>query len=173
MRAQKAKLKILKRKGQRLDCGVPFKWSNGITEFFFNVDVWDFDVHVLVNCDGNQLKEYLDHCSKGVHFLGKAPEGTGACTCITGPYGTKAIISLHWPWDGTPYQISVLAHEILHAVCILTKHYGLTLHHTSEEAFTYTQDYILKTCLEILGYKEQKPKPFKWSLLSSRKKRHP
>ena len=57
----------------------------------------------------------------------------------------------------TPESISILGHEVLHAVFHLFGYVGVDfIDNSSNETFTYAFDYILKRALTKKGYKDVK-----------------
>lgn len=59
--------------------------------------------------------------------------------------GTLAIIGLSDPFEGTPENYSILAHEVLHAALHMLKDRGLPYSPKTEEALCYLTGFMIDT----------------------------
>lgn len=54
-------------------------------------------------------------------------------------------------FNGDPASVAVLAHEAYHAVCMLLERVGVAYSDSSDEAFAYALEWLMRTILARLG----------------------
>ena len=66
------------------------------------------------------------------------------------PEKGQTVVRLYGPLH-SPFALGTLAHELLHVVCYILHHRGLTLTESSEEAYTYLHGFLTNKVFEGLS----------------------
>lgn len=110
----------------------------------FQVDSWDFTVHLLVPATTEQTNEYVQKV-----FGGDAEEPE--CFSAIAFTGLEhAVIAFHKPFRRTPQDLGLLAHEVFHVASQSLLLREIPLNKDTQEAFAYLMGSLMRRCLERL-----------------------
>ena len=120
--------------------------------------IYRIEISIIV-CDLDELRAYMHRRFPDFNH-------DGSFERVSLGKSIKLISNLGWTdyaiwlpqWSESDGDISALLHESLHVTADALRQKGLTLSEASEEAYTYYQEYIFRTCLQHLRKHHERTK---------------
>jgi hypothetical protein len=111
------------------------------------LDIWKWSGIVFV---GGKSADFAAWCKKNLDI--EIETGSNAAGHAHVSYGKPWVI-----WIESLNEVACLAHEALHVTTGILEARGLKYSEASEEAYTYTMEFIISHALTTKGYRKVKP----------------